>query len=143
MISQNEKVVEVTQASAGSAIVLVCEHASRFIPDYLNELGLSEDAQRSHAAWDPGALAVAEAMSDALGAVLVSSCVSRLVYDCNRPPDAPDAMPAQSEAYSIPGNANLSPLEKVDRVHRYYEPFCEALERPDGAAAGPDPCDNS
>lgn len=34
--------------------VLVCEHASRFIPAALNGLGLSDEAARSHAAWDIG-----------------------------------------------------------------------------------------
>ena len=128
MISQNENVVQISRAEASSALVIVCEHASHFIPAEMNALGLSEDAQRSHIAWDPGALPVAQAMADALDATLVAACVSRLVYDCNRPPEAPDAMPAQSEAYVVPGNANLSALQKVDRVRRYYEPFCDALD---------------
>jgi len=120
-------VVNATRADSRSRIVVVCEHARAFIPADLYGLGLSADARRSHVAWDPGALGVAQAMSDRLDAVLVSSTVSRLVYDCNRPPDAPDAMPAKSEAYEIPGNADLGAAERAARTERYYEPFRQAL----------------
>ncbi|MGV6849398.1 MAG: N-formylglutamate amidohydrolase [Marinibacterium sp.] len=120
-------VVDVRNAQARSDIVLVCEHAGRFIPSDLNDLGLSEAARRSHVAWDPGALGVAAALSARLDAVLFASTVSRLVYDCNRPPHAPDAMPAQSEAYAIPGNANLTEKDRANRADRYYHPFRRRL----------------
>jgi len=120
-------IVEVSRAQAGSAIVLVCEHASPHIPAELNNLEISPAAQRSHAAWDPGAVAVARGMSEALDAVLVSSSVSRLVYDCNRPPSAPDAMPTRSETFDVPGNVGLSDAAKEARVARYYTPFRDRL----------------
>jgi predicted N-formylglutamate amidohydrolase len=93
----------------------------------LNGLGLSEAAKVSHAAWDPGALGVAERMSLRLDATLVTSCVSRLVYDCNRPPDAPGAMPAKSEVFEVPGNANLSAQGRAARAATYYTPFRDTL----------------
>ncbi len=120
-------VVEVSRRVARSAIVLVCEHASFHIPEALKDLGIRPSARRSHVAWDPGAMAVAQRMSQDLDAVLVASTVSRLVYDCNRPPDAPDAMPARSEAYDIPGNVGLTDEEKRARVARYYMPFRQVL----------------
>lgn len=120
-------IVDVSRRDGASPIVLVCEHAGHFVPVELNDLGLSAEARFSHIAWDPGAMGVARAMSEALDAVLVSANVSRLVYDCNRPPDAPDAMPAQSEAYEIPGNAILSDADKQARVAAYYTPFHDRL----------------
>lgn len=105
----------------------MCEHASPHIPGGMNDLGLSADARHSHIAWDPGALAVARGMTHALDAVLVASTVSRLVYDCNRPPDAPDAMPIQSEAFDVPGNRNLSAEDKAARVAGVYIPFRDTL----------------
>ncbi|SFJ82661.1 N-formylglutamate amidohydrolase [Jannaschia pohangensis] len=119
--------VRVSRGEAGSAIVLVCEHASAHIPAALNDLGATPEALRSHVAWDPGAMAVAEHLSQALDAVLVSATVSRLVYDCNRPPTAPDAMPARSEAYELPGNRDLSDAARQARVARYYTPFRDRL----------------
>ncbi len=107
------EVVAVTNPAGRSDIVLVCEHASRSIPAELNGLGASQDTLQSHAAWDIGAAAVAEAMSAQLDAPLVASRISRLVYDCNRPPDAVDAMPEQSEIHAIPGNRHLSEVSLV------------------------------
>lgn len=112
-----------------SSVVLACEHASCFIPPIFNDLGLSDDAQKSHAAWDPGALGVAQGVSKRLDATLVASNVSRLVYDCNRPPSAVDAMPQKSEAISVPGNENLTPDQRRERAETYYEPFRANLAR--------------
>ncbi|AXI45636.1 N-formylglutamate amidohydrolase [Sulfitobacter sp. SK012] len=115
--------VTIVNPHGQSCVVVVCEHASFHIPEALHNLGLTDDALTSHAAWDPGALAVAQGLAQHFDATLVASNVSRLVYDCNRPPTAPDAMPAQSETISIPGNKNLSPAQKKFRTDSYYEPF--------------------
>lgn len=110
-----------------SPIVLACEHASRHIPVELNNLGLDEAARISHAAWDPGALHVAERLSDLLKAPLIFGGVSRLVYDCNRPPEASDCIPARSEIFEIPGNAALTDQEKDRRFAIVHEPFHTTL----------------
>ncbi|WP_108792064.1 N-formylglutamate amidohydrolase [Falsiruegeria mediterranea] len=108
---------------------LVCEHASRFIPNSLNGLGLSDEAARSHAAWDIGALELSVELMGALDAPLVHSRVSRLVYDCNRPPSAPDAVPAKSERFEVPGNVDLTHAHRTSRVAEVYEPFRDLLSR--------------
>lgn len=125
--SPEDAVVEVINPEGRGAVVLACEHASPAIPPDLGALGLSPAALTSHVAWDPGALAVAREMARLLDAPLVASRVSRLVYDCNRPPEAPDAMPARSEAHEIPGNAALAMAERRRRVETIYEPFHAAL----------------
>ncbi len=108
-------------------ILLVCEHASSHIPPEFNQLGLSDDAANSHVAWDPGALAVAQLMAKGLDAVLVYGTMSRLLYDCNRPPEASSAIPLRSEVFDIPGNACLTVAERSARVSRVYTPFSNAL----------------
>lgn len=110
-----------------SPFVLVCEHASCFIPPEFENLGLPQELRTAHIAWDPGALAVAKRLSQILDAPLVAATVSRLVYDCNRPPTAPDAMPVQSEVHEIPGNLELSEADKQHRIQDYYEPFKTVL----------------
>lgn len=120
-------VVQVLNGGGASAVVLVCEHASSFIPDDLNHLGLAEADRLSHAAWDPGALAVAEILAQRLDAKLVASRISRLVYDCNRPPSAPDAMPERSEVIVVPGNVALDSAARDQRIARYYQPFLAAV----------------
>jgi len=109
--------------AAQGNVLLVCEHASNRFPTSFGNLGLDIEAKNSHAAWDPGALAVAEHMSELLDAKLVASTVSRLIYDCNRPPEASGAMPPKSEKFIIPGNQNLSDVARQQRVEQVYRPF--------------------
>ena len=122
-------VAQVMNAQGKAALVLVCEHASCFIPQQLEDLGLTGDVLRSHVAWDPGADAVSQRMAGLMDAPLVVSGVSRLVYDCNRPPNAPDATPARSEVFDIPGNADLTPAQRQDRAETYYKPFQTRLRQ--------------
>jgi predicted N-formylglutamate amidohydrolase len=111
---------------AGRAVI-VCEHASPHIPAALGDLGLPADALASHIAWDPGALGVAEALAQMLDAPLVASATSRLVYDCNRPPEAASAVPERSEVWDVPGNRDLPKAARHARVTAVYEPFYIAL----------------
>jgi len=114
-------------ADGKSAVVLVCEHASNRIPVSLGDLGLAGPALASHIAWDPGAAAVARALSRALDAPLVMPRFSRLVYDCNRPPDAPSAMPSRSERTEVPGNRSLTAAGRAARIAEVYQPFRDTL----------------
>lgn len=120
---QGPAILSVHNASGKAPVILVCEHASNHIPADLRDLGISEDVRQSHVAWDPGALGVALELSDLLDAPLLVGHVSRLVYDCNRPPEDQSAIPAKSEIYDIPGNANLSDGERARRAKLYYDPF--------------------
>ncbi|QDY71340.1 N-formylglutamate amidohydrolase [Qingshengfaniella alkalisoli] len=126
-VSAPNEAVSVLNADGDSRILLVCEHASRHIPAELDGLGLSDETALSHAAWDIGALELAKAMSTELDAPLVMSNVSRLVYDCNRPPHARGAMPDKVEQFIIPGNENLTDDARAWRVAHVYEPFRAAL----------------
>ncbi len=136
-IENLQETVLVVNPTGHSSVALVCEHASSLIPETYANLGLAEQDQLSHAARDPGAMAVAMHLSKVLDAVLVASGVSRLVYDCNRPPSAPDAMPARSEVVEVPGNVDLSSDEKAKRVAAYYLPFRDELRARIQAIATP------
>lgn len=124
---RGENVVDILNPDGKGPIVLVCEHASNHIPPEFGDLGLAAEARLSHIAWDPGAYPVAKAMSALLDAPLLSPRVSRLVYDCNRPPEAESAMPARSEIFDVPGNAGLDAAQRAARATRFYHPFREAL----------------
>jgi predicted N-formylglutamate amidohydrolase len=109
-------------------LLLVCEHASRFIPAGLTDLGLSHEAAREHIAWDIGALALAERLSEALGATLLAANYSRLLIDLNRPLGAPDSIPAKSEIYHIPGNQDLDEATREYRRECLFKPFHDQLQ---------------
>ena len=113
--------------AASSRIVLVCEHASNHIPPAWGDLGLTQDQRRAHIAWDPGALGLARALARRVDAALIHAPVSRLVYDCNRAPDMPGAMPVRSEVHDVPGNANLAAEERQRRTREIYLPFHDGL----------------
>lgn len=137
MSAIQDQIVNIYNEDGSSSVVVVCEHASADIPDHLDDLGLKAADRQSHAVWDPGALAVARHLADSLDATLVYSGVSRLVYDCNRPPSAPDAMPARSEMVEVPANALLSDACRQERATLYYHPFREALQAQIAATSDP------
>jgi len=117
----------VVNPNGQSAIVLVCEHAGRIIPRRLGSLGVAEDDLRKHFAWDIGAEGVARKLSSTLDAPLVLQRFSRLVYDCNRPPESPSAMPVIGESTPIPGNEGLSAQQRLERIESVYRPFHAAV----------------
>lgn len=121
------EIVDVTDRVGSGNVLIVCEHASKRIPASFGGLGLNDAALNSHIAWDPGALAVANAMAERLGATLIAQRFSRLLYDCNRPPESPAAVPEVSEVFEIPGNTSLSAADRKARVERFYLPFRETL----------------
>jgi predicted N-formylglutamate amidohydrolase len=127
LLKGEEDPVLLVNARGDSPFVLACEHAGRRIPKALDSLGLSRSDLTRHIAWDIGAEQVARKMSTLLRAPLVMQRYSRLVYDCNRPPDAPDAMPTVSELTTIPGNQKLSPAARFSRIESIYRPFHAAL----------------
>jgi predicted N-formylglutamate amidohydrolase len=121
--------VRITNRNGRSPIVLICDHASNFIPKRFGDLGLGKRELESHIAWDPGALPVARRLAKALDATLIESRLSRLLIDCNRPLDAPDLICAVSETTAVPGNADLSVQDRQARVALSWQPFHEAVEQ--------------
>ncbi|MGB6119732.1 MAG: N-formylglutamate amidohydrolase [Mesorhizobium sp.] len=119
--------VQVSNWSARGDFVIVCEHASNWLPSALGTLGLARGELHRHIAWDPGALPVSRKLAALLDAPLVVSQVSRLAIDCNRPLDAPDLVPAVSETTVIPGNEGLSEKARDERIALSHRPFHDVL----------------
>ncbi|MCV0393923.1 MAG: N-formylglutamate amidohydrolase [Rhizobiaceae bacterium] len=120
--------VRLSRRDGTSPYVVVCDHASNFVPPAFASLGLTKTDLLRHIAWDPGALGVARALSDRLDAPLVESRVSRLVVDCNRALDAPDLVAATSEGTPVPGNSGLSAAARQERIDLAHAPFHRALD---------------
>lgn len=118
---------EIVNPQGKSPVLLVCEHASRYIPEELAQLGLDDAAAAEHIAWDIGALDLARELSARLDATLLVANYSRLLIDLNRPLSAPDLIPEHSEIYPIPGNRNLSAAARQERVASLFEPFHRQL----------------
>ena len=69
--SEPREAVKVTNRNGASPYVIICEHASNFIPAAYGALGLEEVELSRHIAWDPGALPVAGMLAEALVEPLV------------------------------------------------------------------------
>ena len=108
-------------------ILLVCEHAGKTVPEALGKLGLADDALNAHIGWDIGAAGVTRFLAEQLGAAVVLQNYSRLVIDCNRPPNAPDAMPTVSDGVMVPGNRDLTAAGRARRTQEIFEPFDETV----------------
>jgi predicted N-formylglutamate amidohydrolase len=119
--------VTVVNAGGASPYVLLCEHASNYIPPRYDRLGLSQADLGRHIAYDIGAADVARELSRRLDAPLLLSGYSRLLIDCNRPLDAPSSIPARSEATDIPGNMGIDAAERARRDALYFAPFRTAV----------------
>ncbi len=98
---------------ADRRVLLVCDHASNAVPDGL-ALGIPTETMAEHIAWDIGAAAMTHRLSADLDAPAWLATVSRLVVDCNRPPEL--AIPDKSDGIIIPGNVGLSASEIAARL---------------------------
>jgi predicted N-formylglutamate amidohydrolase len=121
--------VETVNANGKSPYVLLCEHASNYIPVRYNGLGLAASELERHIAWDIGVAAIARELSLSLDAPLVLCGYSRLLIDCNRPVGVPTSIPEISENTPIPGNAGLTDDERAYRATNFFWPFQKEVAR--------------
>ena len=110
-------------ASGASPFLLTSDHYGRAIPRVLRDLGLPASEMERHIAWDIGIAGVADALSRHLNAHLIAQRYSRLVIDCNRPPEAASSIPVISEATAIEANENLSQRAAQARRQAIFEPY--------------------
>lgn len=119
---------EQTQAGGSGPILLLCDHASNFIPEAFGSLGLSRDDLNSHFAWDPGAAEVTRQLSRLLDCPAILASAARLLIDCNRDPGDWDSIVEIGEVTPIPGNIGLSQAERAARANAYHTPFHDCIE---------------
>lgn len=145
LLSPNDpQAVEIYNKTAlgTTPVLLVCDHASRAMPEKLGDMGLTDpnDLTR-HIAWDIGAKDITMWLADQLNAPALLAGLSRLVFDVNRATDHEKAIPEISDNTAIPANQNLTPEQRRQRIDEIYTPyhdtFTQALK--DIEAAGLQP----
>ena len=120
-------------------LVLVGDHAGCEIPEDLGDLGLPQAEIERHIGWDIGVAALGAALSVRLDAVFIAQRFSRLVIDCNRHPDRPDATPEISDGTPVPGNLGLDATARAARIAAVFTPYHERIAAELGARAGRTP----
>jgi predicted N-formylglutamate amidohydrolase len=130
LLLSSEDVPPVREFNAGgrSPFLLTCDHYGRLIPRVLGDLGLPESELTRHIAWDIGIAGVTEALSQHLDAHLIVQRYSRLVIDCNRPPDVASSIPRISEATTISGNEGISRQAALTRRAQIFDPYHRRID---------------
>jgi predicted N-formylglutamate amidohydrolase len=112
-------------------ILFVAEHASADVPPGI-DLGVGADVMRQHVAVDIGVAPLTTELARRFGAEAVLAPWSRLVVDCNRAPDDPSAIPQVSDGIVIPGNRELAPEARAERLalhDGFHASFADAIAR--------------
>lgn len=116
------------RATGRGPILLLCDHASNFIPEAFGSLGLDQESLEDHIAWDVGAAGVTRNLSDLLDCPAILTTASRLLIDCNRDPADWDSIVEVGERTPVPGNVGLSETERAARVAAYHTPYHKCID---------------
>lgn len=119
--------VTLVNESGNAPLVLTCEHAGQALPARLQGDAPPPEDMARHIAYDPGAAAVARALSERLNAALALQPYSRLVIDCNRPRHVPGLAPAISDGSAIRFNQGLDHDALEARWQAIHQPFHRAV----------------
>ena len=125
---KKNKPYKIFKSNGTNRVIILCDHASNYIPPKYKNLGLENNQIQKHIGWDIGAANVAKKISKSLDATLIMSGYSRLLIDCNRPFGVPEAFIKKSENTIIPGNFNLTKKEKTYRAKKYCIPYRNKIE---------------
>ena len=118
---------ELFNAAGRAPVLLLCDHATRFIPRALNSLGLDEACLTRHIAWDIGIAEVTKRLAERLEAPAMLSHFSRLIVDPNRRADNPTLIPEISDGVIVPGNRGLTPEQREARLETFFRPYHAAI----------------
>ena len=117
----------VENEGAASPFVLICDHAGRETPKALGRLGVPKSEFERHIAWDIGAGALCSRLSQQLDAVAIRQTYSRLVIDCNRPPESLELIVERSDGTDVPGNLGLAPWQADQRLAEIHRPYHDRI----------------
>lgn len=110
------------EGSPVSAMLLIADHASNHLPEGI-DLGVPDSVMREHVALDIGVAPLAALLCARLGCPAILGGVSRLLIDLNREDHAPGLIPETSDGVIIPGNAGLSPADRIARIENWWSPY--------------------
>ena len=92
---------KIVNNSSNRPLLLICDHASNYIPPTYQKLGLTADQLKEHIAWDIGAAEITLQISEILNSVAILSGISRLIVDANRDPSDQKSAPEISDNITI------------------------------------------
>jgi hypothetical protein len=120
--------VTVRHEEGSSPFMLVADHAGNVMPRALGRLGIAAAECERHIAWDIGIAGLGRVLADALDATLIQQNYSRLVIDCNRPPNVASSIPLISEATTVPGNEGITREQAALRRAQIFDPYHQRID---------------
>lgn len=121
--------IELFNAEGTAPVLILSDHSGCTVPDYLDNLGLSESERSRHIAWDIGATDMTRRLAERLNAPAVLNHISRLVIDPNREPGTSTSIPAVADGTIVPGNQALSIEEQRRRIRLSFIPYHRMIAR--------------
>jgi predicted N-formylglutamate amidohydrolase len=121
--------VRIANAGGQSLFLLLGDHAGNAIPAALGTLGLTQGEFGRHIALDIGVHELGAELAARLDAPFVEQHYSRLVVDCNRSPEAADAIAQVSDGTVIPGNDGITAAARARRYSSIFEPYHAAITK--------------
>jgi predicted N-formylglutamate amidohydrolase len=119
---------EILEDTRSCPFLFTADHAGRRMPRQLGDLGLSEAELGRHIAWDIGIAQVTRLLAQKFGAFAILQPYSRLVIDCNRPPEVESSIAVLSEHTAIAGNLELTEAQRHCRRRDIFEPYHAKIE---------------
>ena len=131
-IQKSDKTVLTNDKETNYNFLIICDHASNYIPKEYKNLGLHKRIRSSHIAYDIGAAGTAIELATKLGCPIVLSEFSRLLIDPNRGLDDRTLIMKISERNKIPGNIyddlKKEKEERKYRISKFYRPYHRKIE---------------
>jgi predicted N-formylglutamate amidohydrolase len=121
--------VQILNPDSPAALLLICEHAGREVPQPWRSLGFPDALLNSHFGCDLGADALTRELAGALSAPAILARYSRLFLDYNRFPHEWDCMRPDAGGIPIPGNLGIDGEQKDLREAIARKPVESAIEQ--------------
>jgi predicted N-formylglutamate amidohydrolase len=128
IVSKAYKIIDTDSSHCNSPYLLTCEHAALELPS--STQWSASDKQSfvgTHWSYDPGALDFMQEFTQLQPALAISSTVSRLFCDVNRPKGSETMFRNKADNKPIEINQSLTAEEIEARMATFYHPYHEKL----------------
>lgn len=122
--NQHHRTIE---GDLSKGLILLCDHASNWLPENYGTLGLGKAQLERHIAYDIGAEAITCGLAARFNVPAVLTTFSRLLIDPNRGLDDPTLIMKISDGSVILGNHPIDEAEIALRKRIFYQPYHEAI----------------
>ena len=117
----------IIEGDLSRGLILLCDHATNWLPKNYGTLGLGKAQFERHIAYDIGAENLTRGLAERLDVPAVLTSFSRLLIDPNRGLDDPTLIMKLSDGTVIDGNHCIDKNEVEYRKRTFYQPYHDAV----------------